>query len=106
MKTPDETKIALIYCKGMACGTIKLACPYNGIYNCHDVVLEDAIALIFQLEKQNRALAEIKESYEKVISRQERENAAMLETLKRMAHCGGVCVGCVHMDDEPTILEH
>ena len=74
MKKPEEIKIALNYCKGMACGTIKLDCPYNGIYNCHDVVLEDAIALIFQLEKQNRALAEIKESYEKVISRQKREN--------------------------------
>ena len=34
------------------------------------------------------------------------ENVAMLETIKRMAHSGGVCVGCVHMDDEPTILEH
>ena len=29
----------------------------------------------------------------------------VLETIKRMAHSGGVCVGCVHMDDEPTILE-
>ena len=33
------------------------------------------------------------------------ENVAMLETLKRMAS-SGVCIGCIHMDDEPAILEH
>lgn len=105
-RTPEETMKALECCNKLnSCHE----CPYNemsGNYSCLCEKNDDASALIQQLIKQNRALAEIKESYEKVISRQERENAAMLETLKRMAHCGGVCVGCVHMDDEPTILAH
>lgn len=107
-RTPEEIIKGLACCiDGFSCRT---TCPYTtpffNIEKCTQAMASDAIALIQQLIKQNRALAEIKESYEKVISRQERENAAMLETLKRMAHCGGVCVGCVHMDDEPTILEH
>lgn len=52
MKTPEEIKMGLVYCRGMACGTIKLNCPYEGVRNCSDVVLSDSFEYIQQLEAQ------------------------------------------------------
>lgn len=52
MKTPEEIKRGLVYCRGMACGTIKLDCPYEGVRDCSDAVLSDAFAYIQQLEAQ------------------------------------------------------
>lgn len=107
-RTPEEIMLAMECCNGLYGHDCK-DCPYrdNPISKyCKIEKNADCLALIQQLIKRNRTLDEIKESYEKVISSQERENAAMLDTLKRMAHSGGVCIGCVHMVDEPTILEH
>ena len=84
-RTPEEIMKALECCNKInSCNE----CPYNeksGIHTCLCKKNDDARVLIQKLTA---------------------ENTAMLETLKRMAHRGGVCVGCVHMDDEPTILEH
>lgn len=52
MKKPEAIKKGLEYCKGMACGTIKLDCPYDGVRNCSDAVLSDALAYIQQLENE------------------------------------------------------
>lgn len=96
-RTPEEI------IKGLECCSISYAdcnneCPYKR--DCDgSQILKDAIALIQQLAQSNAQLA-----IGKAILAA--ENSAMLDTLKRMAHCGGVCVGCVHMDDEPTIIEH
>lgn len=98
-RTPEETMKALECCNKLnSCHE----CPYNepsGNYSCLCKKNDDALALIKQLAQSNAQLAIGKAMLAA-------ENAAMLDTLKRMAHSGGVCIGCVHMDDEPTIIEH
>jgi hypothetical protein len=85
MKTPEEIKKGLEYLRTTDVAEkverFKMGLPYAFT----EEVAADALVLIQKLED---------------------ENAAMLETIKRMAHSGGVCIGCAHMDDEPTILEH
>ena len=98
MKTPEEIKKGLECCITDNCKE----CPYYPLYEvfgCKLARAKDALALIQQLAQSNAQLA-----IGKAILAA--ENAAMLDTIKRMAHSGGVCIGCVHMDDEPTILEH
>ena len=102
-RTPEEIM------KGLECHDLFLGgghwnicvqCPYDiGKGKCSGLLESDALALIQQLAQSNAQL----EIGKAILAA---ENAAMLDTLKRMAHSGGVCIGCVHMDDEPTILEH
>lgn len=84
-RTPEEIMKGLECCRlafgFQECGS---RCPYYRDSCCGVLLAADAIALIQNLTA---------------------ENAAMLDTIKRMAHSGGVCIGCVHMDDEPTIIE-
>lgn len=55
-RTPEEIKKGLECCYGMVCGTIKVDCPYEGMRDCHDIVLRDALAYIKQLEAERNEL--------------------------------------------------
>lgn len=100
MKTPEEIIKGLECCReSQGCTQDNMPkCPYYEKETCLIELVDDAIAIIQLLAQSNAQLA-----FGKAILAA--ENAAMMDTLKRMAHCGGVCVGCVHMDDEPPILE-
>ena len=100
-RTPEEIMKGLTRCLSRGQEGRCDKCPYYEILGlgCQSKLRNESIALIKQLAQSNAQLAIGKAMLAA-------ENAAMLDTLKRMAHSGGVCIGCVHMDDEPTILEH
>lgn len=94
MKTPDEIKKGLEYCRGMACGTIKLDCPYEGMMNCHDVVLTDALAYIHQLEADLK-IAEIKlgVAFGKLLQTERERDQAVKDCSRFM------CETCAELDN-------
>lgn len=61
MKTPDDIKKWLALCVDNEAGCT--GCPYDDVEACHGDLMEDAYALIQQLERErNAAVEELKQS--------------------------------------------
>lgn len=105
MKTPEELKKGLEYCRSMHELSVNChSCPYDGERLCGDVMLEDAIEYIEWLEKNLQYTFDAAEVLRAEGAKFERERDAAVRDVAEYAQHGSVCrlfYDCPHGNDCP-----